>query len=206
MNKNKFIHLKGAFVVKIKDDNKRENLIQSARDMFLNHGFKDVSVFEITKKSNMATGSFYNYFSSKEELFLIIFNEENNKLKKSIMNQINEDEDPFEVTKKIFYKFLEGVQSNKILSEMFNQNTFRKIEKKTEFDFKENGEIAYSIFIPFIQKWQKKGIIKQKDPKYIIAFFDALLYVYINKMNIGKDFFPELLNDLIKFIFDGLKK
>ncbi|WP_242832622.1 TetR/AcrR family transcriptional regulator [Clostridium saccharoperbutylacetonicum] len=41
---------------------------------------------DITKKAGIGVGTFYNYYSSKEKLFMEIFLEENVKLKKVFWN------------------------------------------------------------------------------------------------------------------------
>ncbi|MFW6022601.1 MAG: TetR/AcrR family transcriptional regulator [Bacillota bacterium] len=187
-------------------DKTKRDLIKSGRKLFLKKGFKNTSVSEITERSEIATGTFYNYFSSKEELFLMIFFEENNRLKKEILKNVNLEEEPEKVVKNLIYQFFVGMQKNIILREFFNQNTFSKIEKKTEFNEEKYGEIAYQLFIPIIEKYQNDNIIVKKDPKYVIAFFDAVLYVYLHKDDIGARFFPMLMDDLIKYIVQGLKK
>lgn len=183
-----------------------EGLIHNSRKLFLKKGFKNTSILEITEKTGIATGTFYNYFSSKEELFLIIFIRENNKLKKEILAGIDLDGNPVEVVKFLVYNFFSGMQENIVLREFFNQNTFNKIEEKTDFEQEDYGKVAYELFIPLIKKWQERGIIKKKDPEYVISFFDAILYVYLHKEDIGIRFFPELIDDLVKYIVQGLEK
>ena len=45
----------------------------------------------------MATGTFYNYYPSKDTLFMQIFSDENVKLKNRLLAQIDTDADPISV-------------------------------------------------------------------------------------------------------------
>ena len=45
-------------------------LLAAARDAFARHGYEEVSVGDICVAAGLAKGSFYRYFSSKEEAFL----------------------------------------------------------------------------------------------------------------------------------------
>jgi AcrR family transcriptional regulator len=45
-------------------------LLAAARDAFARHGYDGVSVSDICQNAGMAKGSFYRYFSSKDEVFL----------------------------------------------------------------------------------------------------------------------------------------
>lgn len=50
----------------------RNRLIDSARLLMSEKGFADVGIAEITDGANVGTGTFYNYFSSREELFTAV--------------------------------------------------------------------------------------------------------------------------------------
>lgn len=48
--------------------NKRASLLQVAFDLFLNQGFHDTTISDISKKSGLAKGTFYLYFKDKYDL------------------------------------------------------------------------------------------------------------------------------------------
>lgn len=54
--------------------NKKEQIIQVAEQLFLEKGFPNTSVEDITNALGIAKGSFYTYYSSKEELLKEIVN------------------------------------------------------------------------------------------------------------------------------------
>ena len=47
----------------------KELIIKHGIKEFLERGFKSASLRSIVKKAGLTTGAFYNYYSSKEELF-----------------------------------------------------------------------------------------------------------------------------------------
>lgn len=47
----------------------RKRLIDAARELFNERGFYESNLSEIAPRAGMATGTFYNHFSSKEEIF-----------------------------------------------------------------------------------------------------------------------------------------
>jgi AcrR family transcriptional regulator len=49
---------------------KTEQLLRAATDVFYEHGFHRAKVSDITEAANVAQGTFYLYFSSKDEIFL----------------------------------------------------------------------------------------------------------------------------------------
>jgi AcrR family transcriptional regulator len=54
--------------------NTKEHILKIALGLFLRKSFKEVTMNEIVKKTEMSKGAFYHYFESKEQLFLEILN------------------------------------------------------------------------------------------------------------------------------------
>lgn len=51
-------------------ENTRYDILNAAHDLFLDYGYHGTSMRQIAQEANIALGSIYNHFSSKEELFL----------------------------------------------------------------------------------------------------------------------------------------
>ena len=76
--------------------NKKEIVIEKARDLFRHYGYKKVSMDEVAKEANVTKKTIYTYFKDKEDLFkyfikeeLDIMREEINKQEKSDMSFIS---------------------------------------------------------------------------------------------------------------------
>ena len=108
---------------------KKEQLLKAGRQLFSEKGFKDTNVSEITQLAGMATGTFYNYYSSKDKLFMDIYNEENIKLKRKIMKAVDLDEAPQKLIGQIMMLNTKGMKTNPILKEWYNKDVFQRIEK-----------------------------------------------------------------------------
>ncbi|MDN6640459.1 MAG: TetR/AcrR family transcriptional regulator, partial [Tetragenococcus sp.] len=52
---------------------KKQTLFDAARTLFLEQGFKKTNIAAITKQANVAVGTFYKYYSSKEEIFYEVY-------------------------------------------------------------------------------------------------------------------------------------
>ncbi|MDN6147197.1 MAG: TetR/AcrR family transcriptional regulator, partial [Tetragenococcus koreensis] len=56
---------------------KKQTLFAAARELFFEQGFKKTNIAAITKQANVAVGTFYKYYSSKEEIFYEVYQAEN---------------------------------------------------------------------------------------------------------------------------------
>ena len=62
-------------------EDKKVLLKKSAYDVFSKKGYKATGISEIAKRARMAVGSFYNYYDSKEEIFVDVYVDENNRVR-----------------------------------------------------------------------------------------------------------------------------
>jgi AcrR family transcriptional regulator len=185
---------------------KKAHILNCGRELFRSKGFKDTNIAEITKRAGMATGTFYNYYPSKDRLFMEIYLEENVKLKKSIMESVNLEASPITVMKEIMYLNLKGMSSNPILKEWYNRDVFHKIEQ----DFREgNGfdsvAFLYDSFIEIVKKWQIEGKMRNDiNADMIMAIFSVLVNVETHKEEVGLKYFPDVLEYLAEFTMEAL--
>ncbi|UZQ50039.1 TetR/AcrR family transcriptional regulator [Clostridium kluyveri] len=185
---------------------KKADILKCGRELFSSKGFKDTSIAEITKMAGMATGTFYNYYPSKDKLFMEIYLEENVKLKRNIMESVDLEASPIDVMKKIMFLNLKGMTSNPILKEWYNRDVFNKIEQSFR---EENGfdcvAFLYDNFIEIVKKWQIEGKMRNDiDAEMIMAIFSALVNIETHKEEIGLRYFPQVLEYLAEFTMEGL--
>lgn len=185
---------------------KKVDILNCGRELFSSKGFKDTNVAEITKMAGIATGTFYNYYPSKDKLFMEIYLEENVKLKKSIMESIDLEANPINVMKEMMFLNLKGMSSNPILKEWNNREVFNKIEQSYR---EENGldyvDFLYDSFIEIVKKWQIEGKMRNDiDAEMIMAIFTALINVDTHKEEVGLQYFPHVLEYLAEFAMKGL--
>ena len=74
---------------------KEEQIINAARELFKNYGFKKVSMDEIARKAGVTKRTVYKYFASKQDLLKSFINEELIKMKKIIEDTEKKNSDFF---------------------------------------------------------------------------------------------------------------
>lgn len=185
---------------------KKAEILRCGKELFKTKGFKNTNVADIMKMAELGTGTFYNYYSSKDKLFMEIFLEENVKLKKSIMESIDLEGDPVNIVKEIIFLNDQGMKSNPILKEWYNKDIFNKVEKiYREENGLQNIDFLYYSFTDIVRKWQSEGKMRKDiDAEMIMGIFAALFNVDTHKEEIGLQYFPALLEYLAEFIMNGL--
>jgi len=187
-------------------EDKKAELFRCGKELFSSKGFKDTGVADITGMAGFAVGTFYNYYPSKEKLFMEIFIEENEALKRKLMAAANPDDEPLELIRKTIMLNMEGMKSNPILSQWYNRDVFEKIERLFR---EENGMGAMDFFyrdtVELIRMWQAEGKIRKDiDSGFIMAMFMAIINIDTHKDEIGLQYFPKLQEYLTEFVLKGL--
>ena len=185
---------------------RKAELSRCGKELFSSKGFKDTNVADITKMAGMATGTFYNYYPSKDKLFMELFIEENVRLKKHIMEVINLDADPINVMKEMMYLNLKGMKADPILKEWYNREVFSRIEQGyREENGLEHVDFLYDSFIEVVRKWQLQGKMRKDiTAEMIMAIFGALINIDTHKEEVGIKYFPQVLEYMAEFTMKGL--
>ncbi|MBU5332672.1 TetR/AcrR family transcriptional regulator [Anaerocolumna aminovalerica] len=187
-------------------EDKKALIYYCAKELFSAKGFKDTNISEITKKAGMAVGTFYNYYPSKEKLFMDIFLEENTKLKQTCFHSLDLNQLPLMVVKQMLILNVKGMKANPILKEWYNKSVFEKLE---QVYLEENGvnsvDFLYDNFLELITQWQAQGKMRKDiDSKMIMMIFAAIINIDTHKEEIGLEYFPELLENMTELIMESL--
>lgn len=187
--------------------NKKAEIFNSGRELFYTKGFKDTNVSDIAKLAGIGVGTFYNYYSSKEKLFLEVFIKENEELKRHMGESVNLEDDPVTFVTKFVAQNISAMNTNPILKEWYNKELFSKLE---QYFYEQGGiksidEFLQSSKAELIKNWKAEGKIRGDiSDDMILAIFDAILYIDIHKKDIGLQHFPDILYHITEFIMKGL--
>ena len=187
-------------------EEKKAELFRCGKELFSEKGFKGTNVAGITKLAGVSVGTFYNYYPSKEKLFMEIFLEENAKLKQAMMTSMDPEEDPVMLVKKLLAMNTEGMRANPILRQWYNRDVFSKIERLYR---EENGlaavDFLYGDSVRLVEKWQAEGRMRSDiGSGMIMAIFAAIIHMDTHKEEIGLEYFPKLQDLVTEFVMKGL--
>jgi len=186
---------------------KKADIFNAGRELFCSKGFKDTNVSEIAKQAGIGVGTFYNYYTSKEELFLEVFLKENEDLKKRLYESVDLNDDPVTFVTKFLTKNIAEMNSNMILKEWYNKEFFSKLE---QYFYEQDGlssidELMKSSRLELVRQWKAEGKMRNDiDDEMICAIFDSIPYIDIHKFDIGIQYYPQILYYITEFIMKGL--
>lgn len=183
---------------------KERALKEAARRTFSQKGYKAASVAEIAKEAHVAVGSFYNYYPSKDEIFLEVYVEENDRVRQQVIDEVDWTAEPVQLIRQLFDHSFRRVSSNKILSEWGNPAISGKLHAHyLSGEGKEDYPFHRFLVETFARRMAEAGFTEKKVERVLQAYE----LVYFVDMHVTEQDFPgyaAALETLVTYFVKGL--
>lgn len=186
---------------------KGEQILNAAKKLFTNYGFKKVSMDEIASEAGVTKKTVYTYFSSKEELLKYCIKEELQNMRKIIENVESKKLDFMETVHQVIYNLLKYKKNCKFLKMLFKESEILKNEQ-----LKDNLKIVDKEIQNYIRKQLELAIQNDKIEVQNIDITTFLIYkMYIALMiDWNEDYKKldekEIADNILNFLVNGLKR
>jgi AcrR family transcriptional regulator len=113
----------------------RAKLVAAARTVFERDGFLDARLSDITTEAGTAAGSFYTYFTNKDEVFAAVLQEAEDEMLHPHVREMTDSDDPVAIIEASNRAYLTSYQRNAKLMALLEQvaavdDTFRRLRKR----------------------------------------------------------------------------
>lgn len=141
-----------------------ENIYNAAMSLVEKEGFKNITVRKICEKAGVSIGSFYNYFSSKEDILNEIFKKADDFFLNVVANNLD-GENAKEKIVKFFIYYAEYCKRDKLdqLKQIYNTSNPMFIKK---------GRPMQEVLKKVVEEGIEKGeLITDMTPDEVVKFF-----------------------------------
>ena len=159
-------------------DMRKEEIINACEKLYENNSFKDITIKSIGEKTTFSRTSIYNYFQTKEEIFLALLKREYERWIEDL-NVIYEQNQ--EMTKEVFAdKLANTVTKRKNLLKLLSMNMYDMEENSRMeelIDFKKAYGDAIKTLKKCVDKFFEK-ISKEEREEFVCLFFPLMYGIY----------------------------
>lgn len=122
-------------------------LVRAARQVFERDGFLDARITDITARAGVAAGSFYTYFTSKEEVFAAVMEDVEEEMLHPRIRELADGDDPLSVIEAANRAYLLAYRRNAKLMGLMEQvaqidDDFRRLRLRRVRAFTERNARA----------------------------------------------------------------
>ena len=164
---------------------RKEEIINACLELYKDFSFKDISIKDIADYTSFSRPSIYNYFETKEEIFLAIYQKEYENWKEDL-DKIAASKRTISV-KQFADKLAKTLNKRFFLLKLLSMNQY-DMEEYSRLDRLIEFKKAYGASMTALEKALKrafKGITKTKCENFIYSFMPFMIgiypYVYVNK-------------------------
>jgi len=171
--------------MKLKDSNKVDVIFESSLSLIYKEGIAGLTMAKIAKSANIATGTLYVYFESKEQLLNELYKYLRNKSLNRFLSGYDKEK-PFKIRLKIVW-----INYLKHRIEYYEESVFMEQYYRSPYITDNQKKIAESLKTPIhelLQRGKKEMLIKQNTD--IEMLFIAML-----------GFIRELVNEHVAGIY-----
>jgi AcrR family transcriptional regulator len=144
----------------------RAKLLAAARRVFAEKGFGEATARDIVRETDLATGTFYNYFRDKDEVFRALLEEFEQRVTEAVApGRANPTGNLEERIERGAQAFFQVVAEDAELFHVLRRNAGLIAILPTEAMF----EDAMADFAADLENWRREGILPGVDLEYLSA-------------------------------------
>ena len=183
----------------------RDTLIREGRRLFSRYGLKRTAIAELCRAAGIAKGSFYAFFTSKEDLFMAVLDREE-EFRHQLLEEIyREAPDTRSAIELLFIRGLKFVEQSEFLQQLYTEETYpqlmRKLGKERLEAHQHKDEQELNGFVTALQQ---QGLIVQAKPEAVVGLFRSIFLLTLHKREIGEEIFDEVMELTARVVASGL--
>lgn len=185
---------------------KTKCIFKSTLLLIKDHGFHGTPMSQIAKHADVAIGTIYHYFPSKDNLILDLFEYCKQELYLYVFKDVNQKmsyKEKFFTVFKNFSDFHIQQREYSCFFEQFYNSPYHEMVGEEE---NEEGPYAQNVFLKFIHEGIENRHLKSLHEQIICSAYIGTAITYSKNIVNGKiKYNEEQLTDLINIIWDGIK-
>ena len=186
-------------------DRIREALMDAGRDLFGRYGLQKTTIADLTEPVNIGTSTFYQFFDSKDDLYVeILESEEEAIAERVIESSFETTEDPQEAIERFLHALFEEIETNPLIRTLMVEDELDRLESQyspAEQEASRREELAF--ILPYVERWQADGRLREADAEAIAGAIRALPFLTLHRDDIGENY-DAVRDVLIEAVADGL--
>lgn len=191
-------------------DEKRERVHEALRDagseFFGRYGIRKTTVSELTEVAGIGKGTFYQFYDSKEELYMdIILDYLDEYIPRLLNNSFEAYDDPEKAIEAYLEESMDEFETNPLLRQIFLEDEAgRLLEQYSENELIEGRRRSIEFFLPYIEQWHDECEVTGSDPETIAHALRLVTRLAFYKEHVGQERYPAVRDTVISAVAAGI--
>lgn len=183
----------------------RQALIDEGRASFLRDGLRNTAVEQLARKVGIAKGTFYNFFGSKEDLCMAIFEQEEARRHDELQAIAESGASPAEMLRSLMGFAVAFVQRDSLVSVLRERGEFALVARgANRRRWSEHFDQDAAFVGEVLAMLQRQGAAGGVDARLATGVMRAVTVLALHEDEIGSDVFPEVVERVIAWVAAGI--
>jgi AcrR family transcriptional regulator len=158
--------------------NNRQAIIDAARVVFAELGYGETTIRDIVRKTGLASGTFYNYFNSKEEVFQALMDDSALRIRPALRDLRKKATTTEDFVRGTFQTYFEYISQNRQMQSLMRRNTGAiRVRMDTPEIVAGFDELQRDIAVAI-----EKQLLPSVDAGFLTASFVGVAFEIADKM------------------------
>lgn len=185
----------------------RQQLMHYARPLFARQGLKKTSLEELTAPVGIAKSSFYQFFPSKEDLYLELLMQERAAIEAHLLAvSFHATSNMRDALRRLVHAIVDVLETHDLTRRMLSHpDELELLARAVSPELQaQHNRTRMDAFLPYIVQGQSAGTIINVDPYVLTGVMQAITMLTLHRTEIGADRYPQVLDLLIDLVTAGI--
>jgi AcrR family transcriptional regulator len=184
----------------------REQLLVEGRELFARYGLQKTTIADLTDAVGIASGTFYQFYDSKTDLYTTVLGEEIERLYPDLLRPLEVEDDPEEALVGFLTAVMDEIETNPLIQTLLVDSEEMEMlrEYHDEDEKKAEREQSLAYFLPYVQAWYEAGEVDGPNAKTVANAVRAVTFLTLHQEDIGEDLYDETRDLVIRAVAKGL--
>ena len=176
----------------------RKALRKIGRELFAQYGIRKTSISELTDAVGIGKGTFYQFYDSKEDLYIDILNQYREEVVPRIVEETFEvHDDPENAIVAFLQQGMDVAESDPFFRQIIDKDQLKVLTEQHLEELQAGHERDVASYLPYIEGWYAEGRVTGPDPETILDVLHAVSYLSLHVEDIGEDRYPVVRDTII---------
>lgn len=183
-----------------------ESLRDAGRELFGRYGIRKTAISELTEAAGIGKGTFYQFYDSKEKLYIDIIEQYLEEyIPRLLSNSFEAYDDPEQAIEAYLEQSMDELDSNPLLRQLFLEDDVDQLlEQYSDDELAEGREQSVEFFLPYIKQWYDESKVTGPDPETIAHTLRLVTRLEFSKEHVGRERYPAVRDTLISAVAAGI--
>jgi AcrR family transcriptional regulator len=164
----------------------RNELLEIGRELFGRYGLEKTTISDLTDPVGIANGTFYQFFDSKEALYLELLEAEGEELAEEFVAESFERyQEPEEAIEAFILAVMNEIETNPLIRQLVVNNELERLRDEfgeEQLQSEQERDIGY--YLPYLEAWYEQGEIHGPSAEVVAHAIRSVTFLTLHEEDI----------------------